>query len=91
MQEIPYIAYEAECARHDRAVKRLVAVIVLCVLLIVGCNIAWLIAWNQYDYEVTDESIDLTTRGGGNASYIGNDGDINNYGNDTSETGQANP
>jgi hypothetical protein len=72
-------------------VKRLVAVIVLCVLLIVGCNIAWLIAWNQYDYEVTDESIDLTTRGGGNASYIGNDGDINNYGNDTSETGQANP
>ena len=31
-QQVPYVAFEAECARHDRAVKRLIAVIVLVVV-----------------------------------------------------------
>ena len=84
VQQIPYIAYEAECARHDRNIKRLIAVIVLVVLLLVASNLAWLYVWQQYDWVSEDESIDISTRGGGNASYIGNDGDINNYGDGTS-------
>lgn len=90
-KDIPYIAYEAECARHDRNIKRLVWVIVLCVVLLVASNLAWLYAWNQYDYEVVDESIELTTRNGGHANYIGNDGDINNYGDGTSTADDTNP
>ena len=70
MQTVPFIAFEAECARHDRAVKRLVLVIVIIVALLVVSNLAWLYCWNQYDYITED---------------IGNDGDIN-YGNYTSET-----
>ena len=69
--------------------KRLVLVIVLCIVLMVVSNLAWLYVWNQYDYEVVDESIELTTRHGGNANYIGNDGDINNYGNSESASDQA--
>lgn len=56
VQKIPYIAYEAECARHERTVRRLVWIIVICIVLIFASNAAWLYAWNQYDYEVTDEA-----------------------------------
>lgn len=91
VQKIPYIAYEAECARHERAIKRLVGVIVACIMLIVLSNAAWLYAWNQYDYEVADESIDLTTRNGGNANYIGNNGDITNYGDDKGTEANTDP
>jgi hypothetical protein len=80
MQEIPYIAYEAECARHDRTVKRLIAVLVLCVLLIVGCNIAWLIAWNQYDY--TEEYYDYDQNGRG-INVIGDDNEVGQYESET--------
>lgn len=81
MQEIPYIAYEAECARHDRIVKRFIAVIVLCVLLIVGCNIAWLIAWNQYDYVDIDYAQD-----GRGINVIGNDNEAGQYGAEVTDT-----
>lgn len=91
VQKIPYIAYEAECARHERTVRRLVWILVICIVLIFASNAVWLYAWNQYDYEVTDESVDLTTRNGGNANYIGNDGDIANYGNDKSTETNHNP
>lgn len=70
VQKIPYIAYEAECARHERAIKRLVWVIVACILLIVLSNAAWLYAWNQYDYE--EISYDYSQDGRG-INIIGND------------------
>ena len=82
--QVPYVVYEAECARHDRNVLRLVLTLVLCIVLMVGSNLAWLYVWNQYDYEIVEENIELTTKQGGNANYIGNDGDITNYGNGTS-------
>ncbi|MBQ2487515.1 MAG: hypothetical protein II517_04165 [Ruminococcus sp.] len=88
---IPFVALEAECARHDRAVKRLLVVIVLVVVLLVASNLAWLYWWNQYDYVVEDSSVDLSTRNGGNANYIGQDGDINNYGIDPSTESHSIP
>lgn len=78
VKDVPYIVYESECARHERTVKRLIAVIIVCIALLFVSNMAWLYAWNQYEY--VDEGIDISTDGGGNANYIGNDGDINNYG-----------
>lgn len=88
VQTIPYIAYEAECARHDRKIKQIVVSFILTIALMVMAFVGYLVYDRYVDsqYEWVDESIELTTRGGGNASYIGNDGDINNYGNYPSET-----
>lgn len=47
---------------------------IICLILLFASNMAWLYAWNQYDYaEYNVDSMD-----GGNANYIGNDGDISN-------------
>ena len=70
---VPFAAYETELARHDRHVKRLLIVIVMCILLLALTNAAWLYAWNQYDY--VDKTVDLDSSCG-DACYIGRDGDI---------------
>lgn len=88
-KDIPYIVYESECARHDRSIKRLVIVIILCVCLLFASNLAWLYAWNQYDY--VDESVEISTDGGGHANYIGEDGNINNYGEGAGTANNENP
>lgn len=85
IQQIPYIAYEAECARHERMWKRMLAVIILCVLLVVGSNIAWLCVWNQYDY--VDETYDYSQDGRG-INIIGNDNEAGQYGAETDYTSQ---
>jgi len=42
-------------------------------------NLLWLKAWNEYDYEMTDDySVEVDSGEGGNANYIGNDGNIYN-------------
>lgn len=81
VQTIPYIAYEAECARHDRNIKRLVVVIVLCVALIVVSNLAWLYVWNQYDFVDVEYSQD-----GRGINIIGNDNEAGQYGSEVTYT-----
>lgn len=62
--------------KNDR--WRNIIILVLIILLVVT-NAMWLVAWNQYDYVDTEEySVDLDSGEGGNANYIGNDGDIYN-------------
>ncbi len=62
--------------KNDR--WRNIIILVLIILLVVT-NAMWLIAWNQYDYVDTEEySVDLDSGEGGNANYIGNDGEIYN-------------
>ena len=62
--------------RHLRREKRFVALIVLLILLLVGSNVGWLIAWTSYDY--SSEEIVTVDGKDGVANYIGNDGDIMN-------------
>ena len=66
--DIPYIAFEAEMARHERTIKRLLIALVVSVALIFVSNIAWLWFFNQFDY-----STDTITQGteAGDNSYIG--------------------
>lgn len=82
VQQIPYIAYEAECSRHDRNVRRLVLVIVLCVCLLVISNLAWLYVWQQYDYE--EEIIEYTQDGRG-INIIGNENEATQNGTEISD------
>lgn len=53
--------------------KQWILIVVLIVLL-AGTNIYHIYQWSQFDTVVVDSGE------GGNAGYIGNDGDINNYG-----------
>lgn len=81
--EIVRVFAESQCARLQLIIKWLCLVIVL----LIACNIAQFIVneikWSNFN-KVTAE-VELSTEGGGNANYIGNDGDINNYGKNKSE------
>ena len=74
---IPYIVFESMLDRGDRQQKRMVAIIILLIVLLVASNLVWVYEWNQYDY-VDSESIELDADDGGNANYIGRDGEIYN-------------
>lgn len=58
--------------KNDR--WRNIIILVLIILLVVT-NAMWLVAWNQYDY-VDSYDVDLDSGEGGDANYIGNNGDI---------------
>lgn len=75
-EPIPYFVYERTMARFERTIKRLIIVIGIAVALIFASNMAWLYAWNLYDYEDTQVIVDGESRG--NANYIGASGIINN-------------
>lgn len=67
--KIPYIAFEAEMARHERTIKRLLIALVVAIGLIFISNISWLWFFNQFDIE--SEAVQLESRDDGNASYMG--------------------
>lgn len=71
---VPFIVHEAAMARAERHIKRLWIALIIAVLAIVATNISWLIYISRYDFE----SYELSADNGGNANYIGNDGDIYN-------------
>lgn len=75
-ENVPYLVYETGQARSERIIRRLIIAIVIVAILLVISNAAWLYVWQSYDYETY--AVELTTDGGGDANYIGNDGDILN-------------
>ena len=76
--DIPFAAYEAGEVRHERRERRLVVSLVIAILVVFLCNASWLYAWTQYDYSSEEIVIEQGATDGGNANYIGNDGDIVN-------------
>lgn len=81
--DVPYIVHESAMARNERTLKRMIVALAIAVVLLFATNAAWLYVWNQYDYE--SEVVTVDSEDGGNANYIGNNGDINN-GESDSET-----
>ena len=75
---VPYAAYEGLEVRHERTVKRLIIAIIVTVILMFASNMAWLYAWQSYDYASEETAVIVDSKDGGNANYIGNDGDITN-------------
>lgn len=73
---VPYIVHESAMARQERTIKRLV--IMLIVILAIWFSTIGVFVWylNQYDFENYD--VEVSTDGGGDANYIGNDGNIYN-------------
>lgn len=72
--QVDYIIFEGEMARSERHIKRLWIALIIAVAAVIITNLAWLYYISQYDFE--DYDYTLTTRDGGNASFIGGDGDI---------------
>ena len=89
MVTIPYAVWEAEKELEVRRHRRDFIMRIVILIIILLNNLAWLIAWTQYDY--TSETETVTIDGGerGFAGYIGHDGDIN-YGEDHSYETQEN-
>lgn len=61
-------------AELKNTIKKQWVLIVILIVLLAGTNIYHIYQWSQFDTVVVDSG------DGGNAGYIGNDGDINNYG-----------
>jgi hypothetical protein len=72
------IAFERMQAKDERNDKWRNIIIVLLIVLLVVTNGMWLWYESQYEYVTDDYSVELDTGDGGDANYIGNDGDINN-------------
>lgn len=72
---VPFAVHESAMARMERTIRRLWILLILLVVLLVGSNALWIWYESQFeDIEITQEN----ERGFNN--FIGNDGDINNYG-----------
>lgn len=85
---VPYIVFEGEVARAERHVKRLLIALVITIALLFISNMIWLNAWTQYDY--AEDTITVDSEDGGNANYIGEDGEITN-GESSSQKDTQNP
>ena len=75
-ESVPYIVHESSMARMERQIKRGWIALIVAVALLFASNGLWLLAWSSYDY--TSEEVIIDSQDGGNANYIGNDGDIIN-------------
>lgn len=76
MPPVPYSVWESSMARADLRNKRLCIILLVSIILTVLSNAAWLYVWQSYEY--VDETISVDSKDGGNANYLGGNGDINN-------------
>lgn len=77
--KVPYAAYEGLQVRHERTVKRLIIAIIIIAIMMFASNMAWLYAWQSYDYGSEETvMVEQDTKDGGNANYVGGNGDISN-------------
>ena len=77
-ESVPYIVHESSMARMERQIKRLWIAVIVAVCLLFASNAAWLFCLMQYDYSSDEIVVEQDAQDGGNANYIGNDGDIVN-------------
>lgn len=56
-------------------IKKQWILIIILIAALAGTNIYHIYQWSRFETVIVD------SKDGGNASYIGNDGDVNNYGN----------
>ena len=71
-EQIPYIVHEGAMSRMERVNKRLIAIIVLLIVLLVGSNIAWLIYESKYQdicVEAEQDGYGVKIVGGGDITY----------------------
>lgn len=75
-ENVPYLVYESAQARNERHTKRLICLL-LTIIMLWACTIG-VFVWYLNQYEFSGVDVDLSTDGGGDANYIGQDGRILN-------------
>jgi len=75
IEKVPYIVYESAQTRLERIIKRLIIALIIVTSMMFITNIIWIHEWMQYDYTEDIVTVDGSE---GVANYIGNDGDITN-------------
>ena len=73
MEQIPYIAHEADMTRMERMNRRLWILCLVLIVALIGSNVGWIIYENQFEDVVVEQDSE-----DGNNNFIGNDGDITN-------------
>lgn len=74
---VPFAVHESAMARMERTIRRLWILLIVLVVLLVGTNALWI--WYESQFEDVYTEITQENERGIN-NFIGNDGDINNYG-----------
>lgn len=77
-QNIPYIVLENANARWERLVKKIIIGWLITIILAVAALFFLDFGWRKYLSESEIETCIVSTDSGGNANYIGQDGDICN-------------
>lgn len=75
---VPWKVYEKALVMNEVREKRKDIIIIVLIVLMALSNALWVWFINQFEYASDDYSVDVDAGDGGNANYIGNDGDINN-------------
>lgn len=77
---VPYVVYRDAIDDNRWVVKKLVVALIVAIALLFVSNMAWLIAWNLYDYSSETITTTVDSDGEGIANYTGGDGGVNTYG-----------
>lgn len=83
------IAFERMQSKDERNDRWRNIIIILLIILLVLTNAMWLVAWNSYDY--VDGYVEIDTGEGGDANYIGDDGDISYGTNNSTQENENTP
>ena len=73
-EQIPYIVHEGAVSRMERVNKRLIAIIVLLIVLLVSSNIAWMVYESQFEMCNVEQDVGQENEQGNNI-FVG--GDLN--------------
>lgn len=73
-EQIPYIVHEGAMSRMERVNKRLIAIIVLLIVLLVSSNIAWMVYESHFEMCNVEQDVDQENEQGNNI-FVG--GDLN--------------
>ena len=75
---VPYIVHESDMARLERQNKRLLISSIVSNITLFAVIIALIVGFLSFFSQYEFEEIELSSEGGGNANYIGEDGNIYN-------------
>ena len=70
-EQIPYIVHEGAMSRMERVNKRLIAIIVLLIVLLVSSNIAWMVYESQFEMCNVEQDVDQENEQGNNIFVCG--------------------
>ena len=77
MDNIPFVAHEADMTRLERTIRRIWILCIILVVLLFGTNAGWL--YYESQFEIVESTTEITQENeSGYNNYIGNDGDIHN-------------